>query len=66
MARLVVDRAVGGDAVAAIAPLGIARVTDAVRVEGLAVGRVGPDLVIEGRVRYRRGRPPFASRHPAR
>src|SRR6266516_2624262 len=41
----------GGDAVAAVAPLGRVRVRDAVRVGGLAVAHVGPDLVLEGRVR---------------
>ena len=41
----------GGDAVAAVGPLGRVRVRDAVRVGGLAVAHVGPDLVLEGRVR---------------
>ena len=41
----------GGDAVAAVGPLALRRVRDAVRVAGLAVARVGPDLVLEGRVR---------------
>ena len=41
----------GGDAVAAVGPLGLRRVREAVRVAGLAVARVGPDLVLEGRVR---------------
>lgn len=56
----VVDRVVlflapaflGGDGVAAIGSLGLTRVARAVRLEGLAVGRAGDDLVIEGRVRY--------------
>jgi diaminohydroxyphosphoribosylaminopyrimidine deaminase / 5-amino-6-(5-phosphoribosylamino)uracil reductase len=43
----------GGDGVAAIAPLGIRRVTDAVRLEDVAMARVGGDLVLEGRVRPR-------------
>jgi len=55
----VVDRVVlfvapallGGDAVAAVGPLALRRARDAVRVAGLAVARVGPDLVLEGRVR---------------
>jgi len=41
----------GGDAVAAVGPLDRVRVRDAVRVGGLAVAHVGPDLVLEGRVR---------------
>ena len=44
----------GGDAVAAIGALGFRRVADAVRVEPLSVARIGPDVVIEGRVRYPR------------
>jgi diaminohydroxyphosphoribosylaminopyrimidine deaminase/5-amino-6-(5-phosphoribosylamino)uracil reductase len=47
----------GGDAVAAVAPLGLRRVADAVRVDRLSVGRVGSDLVLEGRVRYARRSP---------
>jgi diaminohydroxyphosphoribosylaminopyrimidine deaminase/5-amino-6-(5-phosphoribosylamino)uracil reductase len=43
----------GGDAVPAVAALGLRRVADAIRIEGLAAGRIGGDLVIEGRVRYR-------------
>jgi len=34
-----------------VGPLGRVRVRDAVRVGGLAVAHVGPDLVLEGRVR---------------
>ncbi len=41
----------GGDAVAAVGPLGLRRVRDAVRVTDLALGRVGQDIVLEGRVR---------------
>jgi len=41
----------GGDAVAAVGALGLKRVRDAVRVGGLAVAHVGPDLVLEGRLR---------------
>ena len=48
---LVAPALLGGDAVAAMGPLGLRRVRDAVRVGGLAVARVGPDLVFEGRVR---------------
>jgi diaminohydroxyphosphoribosylaminopyrimidine deaminase/5-amino-6-(5-phosphoribosylamino)uracil reductase len=44
----------GADAVAAIGPLGLRRVADAVRIDRLAVGRIGPDLVLEGRLRYGR------------
>jgi diaminohydroxyphosphoribosylaminopyrimidine deaminase/5-amino-6-(5-phosphoribosylamino)uracil reductase len=42
----------GGDGVPAIGPLGVRRVARAVRVEDVAVGRVGDDLVLEGRIRY--------------
>ena len=41
----------GGDAVAAVGPLGLGRVRDALRVTDLALGRVGSDIVLEGRVR---------------
>ncbi len=54
--RLVVFMApalLGGDGVPAIAPLGIRRVADAVRLEDVAVARVGDDLVLEARVRPR-------------
>ena len=44
----------GADGVPAIGPLGLGRASAAVRLEGLAVGHVGPDLVLEGRVRTRR------------
>jgi diaminohydroxyphosphoribosylaminopyrimidine deaminase/5-amino-6-(5-phosphoribosylamino)uracil reductase len=55
----VVDRVVlfvapallGGDAIPAVGPLGLRRVRDALRLEGLAVGRLGDDLVLEGRLR---------------
>src|SRR5439155_1487042 len=40
-----------GDAVAAVGALRLKRVRDAVRVAGLAVAHVGPDLVLEGRLR---------------
>jgi diaminohydroxyphosphoribosylaminopyrimidine deaminase/5-amino-6-(5-phosphoribosylamino)uracil reductase len=59
LAAKVVDRVVffmapailGGDAVPAVGPLGTRRVADAIRLDVLAVGRSGADLVIEGRVR---------------
>jgi diaminohydroxyphosphoribosylaminopyrimidine deaminase/5-amino-6-(5-phosphoribosylamino)uracil reductase len=53
----------GADAVPAIGPLGIRRVRGALRVDGLAVAQMGPDLVLEGRPRYagRRGQQGFAS-----
>jgi diaminohydroxyphosphoribosylaminopyrimidine deaminase/5-amino-6-(5-phosphoribosylamino)uracil reductase len=41
----------GGDAVPAVGSLGLRRVADALRLDVLAVGRSGPDLVIEARVR---------------
>lgn len=41
----------GGDAVPAIAPLGIARVADAIRLSDVALARLGDDVVLEGRVR---------------
>jgi diaminohydroxyphosphoribosylaminopyrimidine deaminase/5-amino-6-(5-phosphoribosylamino)uracil reductase len=43
----------GGDGVPAIAPLGIRRVADGIRLDGLAVARLGDDVVLEGRVRTR-------------
>jgi diaminohydroxyphosphoribosylaminopyrimidine deaminase/5-amino-6-(5-phosphoribosylamino)uracil reductase len=60
----VVDRVVlfmapailGADAVPAVGRLDLRRVADALRLDVLAVGRSGPDLVIEGRVRSPRGR----------
>jgi hypothetical protein len=39
--------------VPAIAPLGIRRVADGIRLDGLAVARLGDDVVLEGRVRTR-------------
>jgi diaminohydroxyphosphoribosylaminopyrimidine deaminase/5-amino-6-(5-phosphoribosylamino)uracil reductase len=55
----VVDRVVlfvapavlGGDGVPAVGPLGLRRAARALRLEHVAVGRAGDDLVIEGRVR---------------
>ncbi len=41
----------GGDGVPMVGALGITRVARALRVRGLAVGRVGGDLVLEGRLR---------------
>ena len=49
---------VGADGVAAVGPLALRRIADAIGVVRPAVARVGRDLVIEGRVRYPRG---FAS-----
>src|SRR6185295_2484265 len=57
----VVDRVVlflapkllGGDGVPAVGPLGITRVQRALHLEGIAVARIGEDLVLEGRVRRR-------------
>lgn len=56
----------GGDGVPAVQALGIRRVRAAIRVEGLAVARVGTDLVLEGRVVYSRGVGAFASKRRAR
>jgi diaminohydroxyphosphoribosylaminopyrimidine deaminase/5-amino-6-(5-phosphoribosylamino)uracil reductase len=47
----------GGDGVPALGPLGLRRVRDAVRLGGLAIARIGGDLVLEGRLRYPRRRP---------
>jgi diaminohydroxyphosphoribosylaminopyrimidine deaminase/5-amino-6-(5-phosphoribosylamino)uracil reductase len=47
----------GGDGVAAIASLGLRRISDALRIEDVVLSWVGADLVLEGRVRYGRGRP---------
>jgi diaminohydroxyphosphoribosylaminopyrimidine deaminase/5-amino-6-(5-phosphoribosylamino)uracil reductase len=55
----------GGDGVPAIGGLGIERVADAVRLVPTRVGRVGEDLMVEGRPRWRRRRhplPPLGSR----
>ncbi|MFN8545890.1 MAG: bifunctional diaminohydroxyphosphoribosylaminopyrimidine deaminase/5-amino-6-(5-phosphoribosylamino)uracil reductase RibD [Candidatus Binatia bacterium] len=62
----VAPRLLGGDAVPAIGTLGIGRVADAIGIEGLAVGHVGDDLVLEGRIRGRRAPRAFASRGTAR
>jgi len=61
LAAGVVDRLVlfvaplllAGDGVPAVAPLGLRRVADAFRVDEVAVGRAGRDLVVEGRLRRR-------------
>jgi len=67
----VVDRAVlfvaptllGGDGVAAVGPLGIRRVADAIRLTHASVRRIGDDLVVQGRPRWRRHPlPPAGSR----
>jgi diaminohydroxyphosphoribosylaminopyrimidine deaminase/5-amino-6-(5-phosphoribosylamino)uracil reductase len=44
----------GGDGVPAIGPLGCRRPDEMVRIERLALARVGADLVLEGQPRYRR------------
>ena len=58
----------GGDGVPAIGDLGVVRPSGAVRLEHVAVTRIGPDLVLEARLRYARGRSarPFASARSAR
>lgn len=43
----------GADGVPAVAPLGLRRVADAVRLDDVAVARLGDDVVLEGRVRPR-------------
>ncbi|HJW68956.1 MAG TPA: RibD family protein, partial [Candidatus Binatia bacterium] len=67
----VVDRAVlfvapallGGDGVPAVGPLGIRRVTDVIRLTRTTVRRIGDDLVVQGRPRWRRyPLPPAGSR----
>jgi diaminohydroxyphosphoribosylaminopyrimidine deaminase/5-amino-6-(5-phosphoribosylamino)uracil reductase len=58
----VVDRAVlfvapaliGGDGVPAVGPLAIRRVADAIRLTQASVRRIGDDLVVQGRPRWRR------------
>jgi len=52
-------RLLGGDGVPAVGRLGVARVRDAVAVTGLAVARVGDDLVLEGRIRHPARRRPL-------
>src|SRR5207253_1907563 len=49
-ARILAPVVLGGDGVPAVAPLGLRRVMDAIRLGDVAVGRVGPDLVVEARV----------------
>jgi len=44
----------GEEGVPAVGPLGVRRVAGAVRLDQLAVARVGQDLVLEARVRYPR------------
>jgi len=58
----------GGDGVPAIGPLGVTRPAGAVRVEVVAVTRIGPDLLLEGRLHYarRRSAKAFASTRRAR
>jgi diaminohydroxyphosphoribosylaminopyrimidine deaminase/5-amino-6-(5-phosphoribosylamino)uracil reductase len=51
---LVAPSLLGGDGVPAVASLGIRRAAHALRLESVAVGRSGEDLVLEGRVRRRR------------
>ncbi len=46
----------GGDAIPAIGDLGVVRPSGAVRLERVAVTHIGPDLVVEARLRYARGR----------
>jgi diaminohydroxyphosphoribosylaminopyrimidine deaminase/5-amino-6-(5-phosphoribosylamino)uracil reductase len=48
----VAPRLLGGDGVAAIGSLGLRRVGAAIRLDPLAVGRLGDDVVLEGAVRY--------------
>jgi len=70
----VVDRVVwflapallGGDAVPAVAGLGIDRARDAVRLVDARVARLGGDLVLTASVAGRNGRRPFASSWPPR
>jgi diaminohydroxyphosphoribosylaminopyrimidine deaminase/5-amino-6-(5-phosphoribosylamino)uracil reductase len=58
----------GGDGVPAIGPLGVLRPDGAVRVEVVALTRIGPDLLLEGRLHYARrgGSAGFASARRAR
>jgi riboflavin biosynthesis pyrimidine reductase len=45
-------RLLGGDARAMLGPLSVARLADAPAVTGLAVRRIGPDLVLDGAMQY--------------
>jgi diaminohydroxyphosphoribosylaminopyrimidine deaminase/5-amino-6-(5-phosphoribosylamino)uracil reductase len=58
----------GGDGVPAIGPLGVARPDGAVRVEVVAITRIGQDLLLEGRFHHRGrgGAKGFASARRAR
>ncbi len=47
----------GGDAVAAVGALGIDRVASAIRLAAPSVRRVGSDVLVEGRPRWRRPHP---------
>ncbi|HJQ73685.1 MAG TPA: dihydrofolate reductase family protein, partial [Gaiellaceae bacterium] len=46
-------RLLGGDGIPAIGALGLPRVADAVEIVDVSLGRIGPDLVLEGRIRHR-------------
>jgi diaminohydroxyphosphoribosylaminopyrimidine deaminase/5-amino-6-(5-phosphoribosylamino)uracil reductase len=56
----------GGDGVPAVGALGVARPAGAVRLELVAVTRIGPDLVLEGRFHHGRRTRGFASARSAR
>jgi diaminohydroxyphosphoribosylaminopyrimidine deaminase/5-amino-6-(5-phosphoribosylamino)uracil reductase len=58
----------GGDGVSAIGELGVAHPTRGIRLERVAVTWIGPDLVLEGRLRHARRATarPFASARSAR
>lgn len=43
---------VGNEGTPAVAALGVQRLAEGVRVDRLAIGRIGKDLVLEGRLRY--------------
>jgi diaminohydroxyphosphoribosylaminopyrimidine deaminase/5-amino-6-(5-phosphoribosylamino)uracil reductase len=70
----VVDRVVwyvaplvlGGDARAAVGALGVPTVGDGIRLRGVTVTPLGPDVVVTGSIIPPRGRRPFASSRGAR
>lgn len=66
VAWFVAPSVLGGDALPAVAELGIARAADALRLDDVAVARLGDDLVVTGSVRGASGARPFASTWPPR
>jgi diaminohydroxyphosphoribosylaminopyrimidine deaminase/5-amino-6-(5-phosphoribosylamino)uracil reductase len=66
VAWFVAPSVLGGDALPAVDELGIARAADALRLDDVAVARLGPDLIVTASVRAGRRSRPFASTWPPR